>query len=83
MRNVSSDAVIKRILLDMRPPGGWLPSCRVNVTTVVTPKFMCLTTVQDGSSGGTLCFDDVETNVPSQYSLLILQCNFQFDVNKM
>ena len=67
----------------MRSPGGWLPSCRVNMKTVFTPKFMCLTTVQGGPSGCTLSFDDVQTKDLSQYSLLKLQRSFQFDVNKM
>ena len=39
--------------------------------------------IQGGPSGCTLCFVDVKTKVPSQYSLIILKRNSQFYVNKM
>ena len=38
--------------------------------------------VQGDPSGCTLAFVDVKTKVPLQYSLLILKCNSQFNVNK-
>ena len=38
--------------------------------------------VQGGPSGCTLPFVGFKTKVPSQYSLLILKPNSQFDVNK-
>ena len=38
--------------------------------------------VQGDPSGGLLALVDIKTEVPSQYILLTLKCNFQFDVNK-
>ena len=38
--------------------------------------------LQGGPSGCTLPFLDIKTKVPSQYIILILKCNAQFDVNK-
>ena len=50
---------------------------------LVSRNVILVAALQGGSSGCTLPFSDVKINVPSQYGLLILKRNSQFNVNKL
>ena len=55
--------------------------CRFSLDFLrLADKLIC--TLQDDPSGWLLAFVDIITKVLSQYRLLILIYNFQFDVNK-